>query len=439
MDIGHNITVLAKASLWKLAIIFIFLALLNTIIFGFTHTPSWQDASEYSSYATSISSGHGYTLDGKTTSIHREPGYPLFVALFYKIFGNENVAAVFFMQAILLGLVSLLCYLTFLKLDYPRIGLLAGMVVAIFPLYGYYAGELLTEMLFTFLLVLIFYCIFLLLQTVGSYEKYLLSSIIGLLCGYITLVRVQFLFFLPLTAIVFLIVKEYRHLFKEILLLLVIFLMILNGWVLYVYTHTGEVTLTEGRQGAVLYSRVARIELSYADQVHYLLMWLSRSIPGSDAEHDPILSRYGWTGTSQVYEKIATSPEVIAKIKAENINTIIENPGRYLFGNAVELVKLLYLEHVPSPILGPVFRATLYTALYIWFIFGVVQLIRPTKKRKLKMVQGLLLFFIVYNIATLTFLDTIPRYNIPYLVFFVLVGFVGLAIVQKEQKYLTSL
>lgn len=434
MNLRLNTETLNKTPSWKIATIFIFLALLNTLAFGFTHTPSWQDASEYSSYATHIVSGQGYTLDGKTVSIHREPGYPLFVALFYKMFGNKNVTAVFFMQAFLLGLIGLMSYLIFFKLNYPRIGFLAGTIISIFPMYGYYAGELLTEMLFTFLLMTIFYSIFLLLKTTGSYEKYLLSIIIGLLCGYATLVRVQFLFFLPFVALVFLLLRRYRFVFKEMLLSLVIFLMVLSSWISYVYVQTGEIALTHGREGAILYSRVARTELSYTDQIRYMTAWLRRSIPGSDWEHDPILSKYGWTGTSLAYKKIATSVEAIAQIKKENIHTIVENPGHYIFGNAIELVKLLYLEHVPSSILGPVLRASLYTVLYVWFLFGLLHLIRPTPKQELKMMQLSLLSFIAYNALTLSFLDTIPRYNIPYLVFFMLVGFIGLAIAQKEHK-----
>jgi len=285
-----------------------------------------------------------------------------------------------------------------------------------------------------FLLVSIFYNLFLLLKAQDVRQKYILAGILGLLCGYITLVRVQFLFFLPLLVLALLILKGYRTLFKYLLISLVIFMIILGSWMSYVYVNTGAIGLTKGREGAMLYSRVARTELSYTDQSRYLVAWLSRSVPGSNWENDPILSKYGWTGTSQAYEKIATSSLQIEKIKEENIHTIVTNPGHFLFGNLIELVKLLYLGHLDSTILGPVFRALIYVLVYSWFIFGMIHFIRPSKKREVKMVQLLLLFFIVYNVAVLTFLDTIPRYNVPYLVFFLLVGFAGLALVQKTPE-----
>ena len=419
---------------WGLALIFIFCALCNTFIFGFTHKPSWDDASQYSAYASNLASGNGYSLDGKSVSIFREPGYPLFVSILYKVFGHENLRAVFVIQAVLLGLIGLLIYFLFLKIEHPTTGFIAGITVSFFPIYGYYAAELLTELLFTFLLLSIFYTIYVIVQEKNEDERYLLYCALGLLCGYTTLVRVQFLFFLPLLALTLLLCREYTWVIKRMLPALLVFVLIIGSWISYSYIHTKSPSLTEGRQGVILYTRVARAELSYTDQVRYLVSWLERSIPGSDWRNNYYLNNYDWSGTSQAYEKLATSPEQIEILKKENIDTIIQNPGRYLFGNFIELVKLLYLEHLKSPILSGIFRAFLYTVVYLWFLFGIIRLIQSKKHTELGILQISLLLFISYNIITLTFLDTIPRYNTPYLVFFILIGFVGLVMTPRNKQ-----
>lgn len=413
---------------------FVFLALFNTVVFGFTHQPSWQDASEYSGFASNLILGNGYSLDGEHFSMVREPGYPFFVAVIYILFGNENLAPLFIVQGILLGAVGFFVYFIFKKITERSTAIVAGSTITLMPLYGYYAGEVLTEIVFMFLLMSIFTIIYTLIITKPSIKTtVLLSLLLGLFAGYTTLVRVQFLFFIPGVLVLLIFFKKYRYLYRYAVLTVSIWLMVLSSWAGYVYYHTQEISLTQGRQEVVLHLRAARTELSYGEQVKYLGAWLSRSIPGSDWKNNFYLKNYEWSGLSGRYDERATSPEVIEEMKKKDIDTILQNPGRYAFGNLVEVVKLHYIEHVKSPVLGKGLRVLLYALIYIFFIYALVTLWKAPKKGVLFQLQALLLLFVGYNVFILTFFDTIPRYNIPYLVFYIMIGHIGI-LMSRQNK-----
>jgi hypothetical protein len=116
-------------------------ALTSFILFGLNHVRSWKDASEYSGYAANLLT-HGYYGSGAVFDIFREPGYPLFVAAVYKIFGIENVLAACFIQALLLSLLGFIVYRVFVSFNESKVGIAAALFIAIFPSFGYYANEL---------------------------------------------------------------------------------------------------------------------------------------------------------------------------------------------------------------------------------------------------------------------------------------------------------
>ena len=108
-------------------------ALINLCIFGFPHTRSWGDAEEYNAYAVNLVTGHGYSMDGSTFSIQREPGYPAFLALLYEFFSIQSFTAVSFVQAILVGVLGYMVFVFFDWLRRPKCGVAAGVAIALFP------------------------------------------------------------------------------------------------------------------------------------------------------------------------------------------------------------------------------------------------------------------------------------------------------------------
>lgn len=109
--------------------------------------PLGGDMLVYKSLATSIQSGHGFSIDGKP-SADKSPGYPYMVALIWAVFGAK-LLPLFLIQAFLASVkcaaVSLLAYRVTGK---KPVALLAGLaVVAYLPINIWYT-QLLGEILF---------------------------------------------------------------------------------------------------------------------------------------------------------------------------------------------------------------------------------------------------------------------------------------------------
>jgi 4-amino-4-deoxy-L-arabinose transferase-like glycosyltransferase len=106
-----------------------------------------SDFGWYESRAVEIIKGHGYSVGGISTA-HRLPGYTLFLAGIYAVFGESLLAAK--LANVLLGTISV--YLTYLlsrKTFSVHIALVAATMVAVTPSLILYAALLASENLFT--------------------------------------------------------------------------------------------------------------------------------------------------------------------------------------------------------------------------------------------------------------------------------------------------
>lgn len=131
------------------------------------YTPSY-DAFQYNMLARSIVEGRGFAWppggnrhgfwalpEGPTST--RAPLYPAFIAVIYKLCGEDNYTAVRIAQAVLGALLCLIVYAIGTLWSSPRLGLLAAGMTAIYPpfiQFSYFGGpgRLLSEGLFMFLL-----------------------------------------------------------------------------------------------------------------------------------------------------------------------------------------------------------------------------------------------------------------------------------------------
>ncbi len=120
----------------------------------------WQvDSNTYHKIAKSISSGHGYSVNGKQ-NFYRLPGYPMFLASFYKLFGVDTKNVLWF-QILLGSLIPVLIFLLSLIL-FPKslvLAKLSSLYSAIQIGLVLYSGFFMSETLFIFLFIffLIFY------------------------------------------------------------------------------------------------------------------------------------------------------------------------------------------------------------------------------------------------------------------------------------------
>jgi 4-amino-4-deoxy-L-arabinose transferase-like glycosyltransferase len=84
----------------------------------------------------------------------RTPGYPLFVAAIYRVFGERNTA-VLLVQVLLSAVTVFLVYLLAARMWSPNVGLVAALFTAVEPLQSATTATLLTETLAAFLLVVV--------------------------------------------------------------------------------------------------------------------------------------------------------------------------------------------------------------------------------------------------------------------------------------------
>ncbi len=413
------------------------LAIANFLIFGLSHETGWKDAADYSAYAKNLLLGKGYSLDGVNFNIYREPGVSFYLMPFYKALGIETPVAIFtamYFEAILLGILAFLIYL-FMRQFGQGLALIAAIVIATHPILGDHTFDIGTETLFTFFVVTI-YLICARIMRDPSGTPWYWYALLGLACGYQTLVRMQFVLFLPFIAACFIFYLWYRGwinwlLIRNTILALTIFAILPLSFATYVYANTGVFAVTQGRDNEMLYYRAVRAELSYGEITQYLRDWLWRSISGGINTQfltDNDLKKLGYE-----YGLKATTSEAVATIRAENIRTILSRPGHYLYGNVVEIVKLAYIEHDYSGAWPRIFRPIQYAIMYAFFLFGAYQFFRAKGHWDVKSLQVLAMLFIAYNTITLSFLNVVPRFNTPYLPLFILVGFLGVILYLRKR------
>ena len=123
----------------------------------FWHTsalgPEIEDEQHYIQLAGNIVDGHGFArAPGQPTSI-RPPLYPAVVASLFAIAGPGNLQAVRFVQILLALATAALIYLLGTRVFTPAVGRYAAAVFFLYPSYVFFNFTILTETLFTFLLI----------------------------------------------------------------------------------------------------------------------------------------------------------------------------------------------------------------------------------------------------------------------------------------------
>lgn len=110
-----------------------------------------DDMFQYDALAESIRLGRGFTWYGGIPTAARAPLYPLFLAAIYSVFGH-SFAAARVVQGVVGALLPVAVYSLGHRLFDGRVAIVAGLVVALYPMFLLYPLGLATENLF-FLLV----------------------------------------------------------------------------------------------------------------------------------------------------------------------------------------------------------------------------------------------------------------------------------------------
>ncbi|MDP2638736.1 MAG: glycosyltransferase family 39 protein [Candidatus Azambacteria bacterium] len=215
----------------RIVILIFFVAVLSGIfwnqkMFG---QPISSDQLGYDGLAVDILNKGQFTDHGQPT--FREPGYPLFLAAIYRIFGH-NYDAVRFIQLIFFGLLVVIIYLLAKNIFGGKVAIFSGLSVAFFYGLANQAGLIATELLFAFLIGLFAYSAY--KASVENGSKWLVFS--ALVLGFATLVRgvAEFLFFLVI--INFFVIYQgkisYKKIFGKIIIFTICFSAVLAPWLI---------------------------------------------------------------------------------------------------------------------------------------------------------------------------------------------------------------
>ena len=225
-----------KKDIWP--VIFLTAGLFIRLVYGIFFAPPLNvpsgDAVGYDILGYNLVQYHQLAYEKDKPTAHREPGYPLFLAMVYLIFGHSVIAVRIF-QA-LLGVVS--CYLIYLLTRdiFGRAAAGISLIIAvIYPAFIYYTAALLRETFFTFLLLLTVWFV---------NKKYILAT--AVLLALLGLTNSVSLLFVLAILLIYLWQKQWRFL----IVTLVVFLLVYGFWPLRNYQVFKKVIIGSTNGGA---------------------------------------------------------------------------------------------------------------------------------------------------------------------------------------------
>lgn len=111
---------------------------------------SWTDQVGYDSLATGLATTGRFTKYPESPTfipeVIRTPGYPIFVAAVYLLFGNGNHMAVAIAQAFVFAGICLLVYLLTKRALNEQVAIVAALITALYPPLPYFGALVLTEL-----------------------------------------------------------------------------------------------------------------------------------------------------------------------------------------------------------------------------------------------------------------------------------------------------
>lgn len=210
------------------------------------------DAVRYDALGLSLAQGKGYVdLNGKPCSFY-PPFYPAFLSVVYLIFGH-NYLAVRIIQSIIGSFSCVLIWLIAKTLINNKAGIIAGMVSVIYFPFIKSAELLSTELLFTFLLLLV--TLFLVKAPKSLEGKKI--AVLGVLLGIAVLTKATMLLYILFIVPMFFFwrgKRTFMYAFKKYVVMFIFFAMSILPWTIrnFIVYHKIVPIATQG--GITLYS-----------------------------------------------------------------------------------------------------------------------------------------------------------------------------------------
>jgi len=237
----------------KILILILFLALILRLgyIFILDAPLDWNDCKTFHIAAENIFQGKGYSIDGLTPFIAREPGYSVFFLVPLYLITGSSIFMAQLLNIVLSLLMIWLIYKIGDKYFSKKIGLIAGFLFAIYPPLIAYSGELMAAIPFAFLVLL---GVYLIIQSIEKKSKKIVF-LGGLVLGMAILTK-SVATFLPIFLVPFLFIglnKNYKETLKYFLLICLGTLILITPYTIRNYFAFGEFIYNRNDSGLNLW------------------------------------------------------------------------------------------------------------------------------------------------------------------------------------------
>ena len=272
-----------------------------------------------------------------TPTNFRTPGYPLFLALIYLIF--HSFLPAMFLGALVAALAAPLVYLIAKEIFSESVAFGAGILTALEPLGLFLGVSILTEGVFTSVLLISVYYFIRYLKT--SNQKYLWGA--GALLGGATLIR-PIMFYFWFFVIPFIFYKErlnWRSAFKKSIIFVAIFFLILSPWLIRNKVSINSWQIA-GLQGYVI----------FIDHYGAVLRYLGEAGPLSDVQNKAL----ALVGPDKIFTSegsdilFKTALNGIKQHKLAYINVYFKSMGSFFIANGY---KSLFIDILGVPAQAP--------------------------------------------------------------------------------------
>ncbi len=414
-----------------------------------------SDEVQYETLGWNLASGNGYSLSleapYKPTAL-REPAYPLFISLIYKIFGRNHML-VYIMQIILFSCTCILTFEICKEVFELQVAKYSAFLTSLCPTLANYSVIFYPENLFIFLLCLTIYLTVIAKKT-GNVKWFIA---VGVTMGLIVLTKAIMVFF-PVFIATFLFLGrnkkfELARYTTSIVLTIFLFAVTLTPWILRNYRLFDIKNLASSRAEIILLSRAMKTDYSLEKiktaYVYGFSEYLgSKLFPEAiEKPRDFLLDddHVAFKMEKDLLEQGYRQSEVSSILKKEAITKIKRHPFKYILQTPFEFFKMMSFMHIPllnepniinrfkdinggliilSSIRG-IYKAMGY---FIIFLVGIGIYI----KRKEWIQHFIPLALILYINLVHSFLYGYARYSVPLIPFYFIYMVIGLmAIIER--------
>ena len=219
-----------------LVFVFFIVKIIYCIMFGWNEIPEYSDGISYNNYANEILKSDSWINSKDFYGDFRPPGYPLFLAFVYSIFGTNNFIAVYVIQC-LLNVVSIVyIYMLALKLIDKKVAVMSIVFSGMYYYYYYYAGMILRESVVQLCVISIFYHFYTIL--VEKHENiFKKKDVYMFVVAYVYLVHTdaKYMFYFPFFIIIYLHYKINKKQITNLIKIVCLISLLMVPWIIRNY------------------------------------------------------------------------------------------------------------------------------------------------------------------------------------------------------------